>query len=216
MVRARVGVRPPIPNPFSAKGGPMASKWSVSGNYFETCNCDYLCPCISSNLAAKPTHGDCKVALAFQVDKGNFDGVSLDGLGNGQWTVGLILDERANAKQREALTGIATGQAGGPMSALGPLISKVAGVEARPIAFKHEGKKWSVSVKGMVEQSVEPMPSPSKPDEALYLDNTLHPANPRIALAKSTGTKFDAFGIKWDHPGGGNNGHIAPFRWTGG
>lgn len=206
----------------------MAAKWSVSGNYFETCNCDFLCPCISSNLAAKPTHGDCKVALAFQVDKGSFDGVALDGLkfivvamtpgamGEGNWTVGLIVDEKADDQQRQAILGIASGQAGGPMAALGPLIGNFAGMEARAIDFARKGNAWSVSVPGMVEQSVEPVPSPVKPDQPIVLDNTLHPANPRIALATSTGTKFNAFGIQWDNAGGGNNGHIAPFSWSGG
>lgn len=206
----------------------MATSWSVSGNYFETCNCDFLCPCISSNLAAKPTHDDCRVALAFQVDKGSFDGVALDGLkfivvaltpgamGAGNWTVGLIVDETANEQQRQAILGIASGQAGGPMAALGPLIGNFAGMEARPITFKQNGNEWSVSVPGMVEQSVEPVLSPVKPDQPIVLDNTMHPANPRIGLARSKGTHFNAFGIQWDHPAGGNNGHIAPFNWTGG
>jgi hypothetical protein len=42
----------------------------------------------------------------------------------GNWKVGLVLDERGSHEQREALTAIAGGQAGGPMAALGPLISR--------------------------------------------------------------------------------------------
>jgi hypothetical protein len=45
-------------------------------------------------------------------------------MGLGNWTVGVIVDERASAEQREALTAIASGQGGGPMAALGPLISR--------------------------------------------------------------------------------------------
>lgn len=206
----------------------MAANWSVSGQYFETCNCDFLCPCISSNLAADPTHGDCKVALAFRVEKGSFDGQALDGLkfivvamtpgamGAGNWTVGLIVDEQASEAQRQAILGIASGQAGGPMAALGPLIGTFAGMEARPITFTQNGNQWSVSVPGMVEQSVEPVLSPVVPDQPIVLDHTLHPANARLALAKSKGTMFNAFGIQWDQPGGGNNGHFAPFSWSGG
>lgn len=205
-----------------------ASKWSVSGQYMETCNCDFLCPCISSNLAARPTQGDCKVALAFHVERGAFDGTSLDGLnfivvamtpgamGAGNWTVGLILDERANEKQREALTGIASGQAGGPMAGLGPLIGTFAGVEAKPIRFEKSGMKVSVSAGALVEQSVAGVESPVKPGEPIYLDNTLHPVNARIGLAKSTGSHFDVFGIAYDQKSGGNNGHFAPFSWQGG
>ena len=54
--------------------------WRVEGQYMETCNCTYLCPCISSNLTARPTEGDCKAAIAMRIDKGEKDGVKLDGL----------------------------------------------------------------------------------------------------------------------------------------
>ena len=54
--------------------------WSANGDYFETCTCDYLCPCLSSNLTAPPTKGDCVFAFAFRVDRGRFGDVSLDGL----------------------------------------------------------------------------------------------------------------------------------------
>ena len=200
------------------------ANWQVSGEYFETCNCDFLCPCISSNMAAKPTHGDCKVALAFHVNQGRFGDVKLDGLDfvvvamtpgpmiEGAWTVGLILDDKADEKQREALTGIASGQAGGPMSALGPLIGNFAGVEVKPIRFEQNGMKRSVSIPGLLEQSVEAVTSPASPDVPIQLDHTMHPANARIALAKSTGSSFNVFGIQFEN-GGGNNGHSAPFQW---
>src|SRR3954467_12590140 len=101
------------------------ASWNVSGEYFETCSCDYLCPCIATNLAGRPTQGFCDVAIAFRVDQGQFGNVSLDGLafvvvaqtpgvmGEGNWTVGLIVDERATSEQADALTAIASGQAGG-------------------------------------------------------------------------------------------------------
>jgi hypothetical protein len=202
-----------------------AANWRVSGDYFETCNCDFLCPCISSNLAAKPTRGGCIAALAFRINQGNFDAVKLDGLnfvvvastpgpmGEGKWTVGLIVDERANAQQREAITGIASGQAGGPMAALGPLIGNFAGVEFKPIRFDGKGMKWSLSVPGLLEHGAEGVPSPSKPGEAICLDNTGHPVAARLALAKSTGTRVNVFGIKLDDKSGALNGHYAPFTW---
>ena len=54
--------------------------WQISGQYMETCNCTLLCPCITSNLAARPTEGDCKAAVTLRIDKGAKDGVKLDGL----------------------------------------------------------------------------------------------------------------------------------------
>ena len=54
--------------------------WNLRGDYFETCSCDYLCPCLASNLVAPPTKGDCQFAFAFRIEQGQFGAVALDGL----------------------------------------------------------------------------------------------------------------------------------------
>jgi hypothetical protein len=201
--------------------------WRVEGQYMETCNCTYLCPCISSNLAAPPTEGDCKVAVAMRIDKGEKDGVKLDGLsfivlmhsptamGEGNITVGLIIDERATDKQAEAISAIATGAAGGPMAALGPLVGRVAGVEKRPISFGMDGLTRTVKAGELIDQACEGVPGPARPGEPIYLDNTCHPVNPRLALAKASRSSIHAFGINWDDSSGTRNGHFAPFAWAG-
>ena len=55
--------------------------WSVSGQYYETCNCDFVCPCVPGQLAVKPSKGDCQFAMAYQIERGSFGDVTLDGLG---------------------------------------------------------------------------------------------------------------------------------------
>ena len=204
----------------------MAS-WRVEGQYMETCNCTYLCPCISSNLTARPTEGDCKVAIAMKIEKGEKDGVKLDGLsfivlmhspkamGEGNITVGLIIDQRATDKQAEAISAIATGAAGGPMAALGPLVGRVAGVEKRPISFEIDGVKRMVKAGELIDQACEGVPGPARAGEPIYLDNTCHPVNPRLALAKATRSSIHAFGIHWDDTSETRNGHVAPFAWAG-
>lgn len=199
--------------------------WKVGGQYFETCSCDFLCPCIYTNLAGQPTKGSCTVAMAFHIDQGNYGNVDLNGLnfavvaytpgpmGDGNWSVGVITDDRASNEQQQALVSIASGQGGGPMAALGPLVGTFLGVESKPIQFQMSGMNASVSIPGVLEQSLEGVPSPSKQGEPLYLENTLHPANPQIALAKSTGSHVSVFGLKWDDTSGNNNGHFAPFNW---
>ena len=72
---------------------------------------------------------------------------------------------------------------------------------------------WSVSIPGALDQAIEGVPGAANPDEPLYLDNTLHPANPRLALAKATRSHLHAFGLDWDEDSGRNNGHFAPFNW---
>jgi len=201
--------------------------WRIEGQYFETCNCTFVCPCIGSNLSATPTEGDCKVAITMRIDKGQKDGVTLDGLsfivllhapramGEGNITVGLIVDGRATDQQVEAIGAIASGSAGGPMAALAPLVSRIAGIEKRPIQFEQAGMKYSVKAGELIDQSLEGVPGPARPGEPIYLDNTCHPVNSRIALAKAHHSRFHAFGIDWDDASGTRNGHFAPFTWNG-
>ncbi len=203
----------------------MAEPWQVSGDYFETCSCDYLCPCVPTNMAGRPTQGHCYVALTFQIEQGRYGSLTLDGLafaviaytpgvmGEGNWSVGVIADERGTAEQRQALVSIASGQAGGPMAALTPLLGTFLGTEARPIHYQRNGLRRSVSIPGVLEQAVEGVPSPTKAGEPLYIDNTLHPANTRLALARAVRSRLQAFGLAWTDTSGRNNGHFAPFSW---
>jgi hypothetical protein len=161
-----------------------------------------------------------------RIDKGQKDGVKLDGvtfivllhspgaMAQGNMTVGLIVDERASDAQVKAIADIATGAAGGPMAALAPLVGKVAGVEKRPIRFEKDGMKFSVKAGELIDQAIEGVPGPARPGEPIYLDNTGHPVNARLALAKATRSKFDAFGIRWNDSSGTRNGHFAPFAWS--
>jgi hypothetical protein len=199
--------------------------WALSGDYLETCSCDYVCPCVASNLRDEPTHGWCKAALLFHVKKGHYGGVSLDDLAavvvgyipgalvDGNWTVGLIIDKKASAEQRDALTAILTGSAGGPMERFAPLVGTFAGVETGEIKFEQTGMKFSFSIPGVLDQAAEGVGGGANPDEPLYVDNNLHWANTRLALAKASRSHMHVFGIDWDDTSGRNNGVYAPFQW---
>jgi hypothetical protein len=201
------------------------SSWEISGQYMESCSCNFLCPCLPSNLSAPPDDGVCHVAMAFHVERGHKDGVDLAGrdlvvlakapgpMIEGNWTVGVIVDDRASDAARLALTEIISGQAGGPMATLSELVGTFAGVEARPIHFERNGMKASVLVPDMIDQAIEGAASMADPDQPIYLDNGCHPANARLALAKATRSHFHAFGIDWDDTSGFRNGHFAPFDW---
>lgn len=200
------------------------TSWHVSGDYFETCNCDYVCPCIYTNLAGMPTHGRCDFALVFHVARGNYGDTTLDGLnfaalgytpgamGEGNGGVGLIIDERATPEQEQALAAIASGQAGGPMAGLAPALPNFLGLERKPIHFEMSGLERSVSIPGVLDQAVAGVTNPAT-GEALAIDNTLHPANKRLALARAIRSHLHAFGTDWDDDSGRNNGHFAPFDW---
>jgi hypothetical protein len=200
--------------------------WKASGQYYETCSCDFVCPCIPGGLAVRPTKGSCTFAMAFAIDRGSYGTISLDGLGfivlgltpeemgKGNWSVGLIADERASAEQREAITAIASGAAGGPMAALSGLIGKFLGVESSAIRFDRSGAKWSVKAANLVDMTAEGVrginPSSAGP---IHLENTGHPAADRFALARASSSRVQALGLAWEDSSGRNNGQYAPFSW---
>jgi hypothetical protein len=202
----------------------MTTKWQISGEYFEACSCDSVCPCPTSGLAARPTKGACDAGLVFTIARGEYATTKLDGLSfavllhtpgpmiEGNWTVGVVVDERASNEQRDAITAIASGQAGGPMAAVAPLVGTFAGVETKPFTTESEGMRRSVSIPGMLDIAVEGIPGAS-PSEPIFLDNVTHPAASRLALAKASRSHMHGFGIDWDETSGRNNGHFAPFAW---
>ena len=202
--------------------------WKVSGQYYETCSCDFVCPCVPGQMAVSPSKGLCTFAMAFQVDRGSYGDIPLDGLGfivlgftpeamgKGNWSVGLIADERASVEQRDAITAIASGAAGGPMSALSGLIGKFLGVELAPIRFDRDGAKWSVQASKLVDMAAEgAMGINPAATEPLHLENTGHPASDRFALAHASRSHVHALGLAWDDVTGKNNGQYAPFSWQG-
>jgi hypothetical protein len=204
----------------------MATSWKASGQYYETCSCDFVCPCILQQMSVEPTKGTCTFAMAFQIEKGSFDSISLDGLGfivvgltpeamaKGNWSVGLVIDERASTEQRDAITAIASGAAGGPMAALSGLIGKFLGVESAPITFDDAGVKWSVTASNLIDMSAQPaMGINPNATEPLQLSNTGHPASDSIALAHAMKSHVDALGVSWNDTSGKNNGQYAPFSW---
>src|SRR5262249_59668877 len=124
----------------------------------------------------------CDAGLVFHVERGSYGAPRLDGLSfavllhppgpmiSGNWTVGLIVDDRATAEQREALTAIGSGQAGGPMAAVGPLVGTFAGVEAKPIRIERSGMRPAASIGDMLDIALEGVPGP-RPAQPIYLRN---------------------------------------------
>jgi hypothetical protein len=147
-----------------------AVKWSLDAEYLQACNCDYGCPC---EFEAPPTTGCCEGVGAWRITKGRHGDVKLDGLcfafaarwpkaihqGNG--TVQLYFDEKANPKQREALPQIASGQSGGmPFEIIVTTFSKVLEPKFVPFQFKFNGKNSSFSVGKDVTVALESIKNP--------------------------------------------------------
>ena len=201
--------------------------WQLTGDYFENCNCDVVCPCFASSVApltSRPSRGACDVALIFHVDKGTYGDVTLDGLNvavimhapgpmaDGNFTAAAYIDERADDRQTGALAAIFTGVEGGPMAAFAPLIATQLGVKKVPIRYSIQGKSRSVEIPNIMQMAVEPIPT-MHPSGEIW--TTLgHPVAPdRIALAMGrSGSTFADYGMRWDNSG--RNGHYAPISWS--
>jgi hypothetical protein len=105
--------------------------WRIRGTYFESCNCDAICPCrrIDGSAGGRSTHGVCMGVLSWLIEEGGLDGTELAGLPvamairysddepGSPWTWVLYLDAGASSAQRDALEGIFTGQLGGAATA---------------------------------------------------------------------------------------------------
>jgi hypothetical protein len=201
--------------------------WTISGEYMESCNCDYLCPCINTNPQGPATYDDCRVAMAFRIDEGQCDGVDLAGLhmallakskrvmAEGGWVYGGFVDERANEPQRAAIAAIIGGEAGGPPGMIVQnLVEDFQGVHVTPIEITIDGMTRAVSIPGMFSFAIQGVASRRSNGEPYYIDNVAHPAGSKLALATADGFNAGCFGIDVDLSGAGNNGHYARFSWA--
>jgi len=202
------------------------TRWQLAGDYFENCNCKVVCPCLLSTnqpFASMPTEGACEVAFAFHINSGSYGNVTLDSLnvamiarspgrmGEGNWSVAMYLDERANEQQRQALEMIFSGSAGGPVGALAPLFSTVLGAKTVPITFTIAGKRRSVEIPNIMHLAVNPLPS-LDPNNEIWALNA-HPFAPQVAMAfGDQNSSWTDYGMNWDNSG--KNGHYASINWS--
>ena len=202
--------------------------WTMRGEYMESCNCDYLCPCIYTNPQGPATHDHCTAAMVFRIDEGSCGGIKLDGLkfalvirsgkimADGNWIFAGVVDESADEGQRRALAAIVSGDAGGPPGFIREnLVSDFRGVQYEPIEFDIDGLKRSTAIPEILSFEIEGVASRNRSGEPFYIDNTAHPAGRRLALARANKMHMNGFGLELDLVAKGNNGHFAPFGWTG-
>ena len=204
------------------------SAWQLRGDYMESCNCDYLCPCVYTNPQGETTHEHCTAALVFHVAEGRHGAQRLDGLSfallirsgrimaDGNWSFAVVVDAAADPAQRAALGAIAAGEAGGTPGAIrAGLVSDFRGIAHAPIRIAADGLRRSVEIPGILSFAIEGVASRNKSGEPFYIDNTAHPAGKRLALARAEHFEMQGFGIDLSLRGHGNNGHFAPFAWAG-
>ena len=184
--------------------------WSLKGSYVETCSCDLICPC-NASLSHGAVYDYCRVVLVFAIEDGDIEGTDVSGLTvaavadtpkvmtDGNWKVGVFVDERASDEQMEKLLAVFTGQKGGPMEGVVPLIGENLGVERAPIEVVHDGLRHSVRIGDAVDFEIEDIvPFGSPTGKPIRFDGMFHPAGSNLTIAEATRSKINAFGISYE------------------
>src|SRR6478735_12492854 len=142
--------------------------WHIEGDYFESCNCEAICPCrmVGGVPGGRSTYGICMGVLSWLVREGHADGVDLGGLAaafvirydddepGSPWSFVVHVDERGSEEQREALAAILTGELGGAKVLRLPWVSKASNlidVRADPIELRHGPDGYKLRVGSAIE-----------------------------------------------------------------
>jgi hypothetical protein len=190
--------------------GGSAMSWSLKGSYVETCSCELMCPCnLSFDHGA--TYDFCRVTLVFSLREGQVEGVDIGGLvvaaiadtpkimTEGNWKLGVFVDQRASDEQFDKLVKVFTGQLGGPMAALTPLVGEVLGVERVAIEVVDDGLRHRVHIGDAIEFEIEDIvPFGVESGEPIRFQGMFHPVGSDLTMAEAKYSRIDAFGIQYE------------------
>jgi hypothetical protein len=183
--------------------------WKIRGTYVETCSCEFFCPC-NFNLANGADYDRCRATLVFNITHGDIEGTDVSGLvvvviadtpkvmTDGNWRLGTVIDSRADDEQAEKLRGVFSGELGGPMAALGPLVTENLGVQRAPIDVREEGLLHSVRIGDTTSLEVEDVvPFGMESGEPARVTGIFHPAGSEFRVAKAKSADISLFGIEY-------------------
>jgi hypothetical protein len=184
--------------------------WKLKGSYVETCSCDLICPC-NASFDHGASNDYCRVVLVFNIREGEIEGTDVGGLvvaaiadtpkvmTDGNWRLGMFIDDQATDEQAEKLTGVFGGQMGGPMEALAPLVGEMLGVERVPIEVVDDGLRHSVRIGDGIDFEIEDIvPFGIETGEPVRFKGMFHPAGSELTIAEAKRSKISAFGIEYE------------------
>jgi hypothetical protein len=208
----------------------MAEQWRLKGDFVDFCKCAVPCPC---TFGQPPTEGDCDGIIGFHFREGNYGDVDMGDLnvvalahfdGN-IWDsdvradMGMLIDERADESQREAIQALFSGQAGGWLQLFAEnMVGEMLGLEVAPIELEIDDDlgSWRLSVADKVNGSAEVLTGPTSGGKRLAVHNApgseVGPGQGAVTYGIASADKVDAFGLSWDWAGRSAK-HI-PFEWT--
>jgi hypothetical protein len=184
--------------------------WNLAGSYVETCSCELLCPC-GVSLDHGSTYDFCRVTLVFNIREGVVDSTDIAGckvaliadtpkvMTDGNWKVGVFVDDGATDAQFDQLVQVFSGQLGGPMAGLAPLIGEMLGVERAAIDVDEDGLRHSVRIGDVIDFQIEDIvPFGVESGEPVKFSGMFHPVGSDLTMAEAKRSRISAFGIEYD------------------
>jgi hypothetical protein len=184
--------------------------WNLTGSYAETCSCELMCPC-NLSLDHGATYDFCRVTLAFNIREGQIEGTDISGrrvvliadtpkvMTDGNWRLGVYVDDQADDTQFDQLVKVFGGQLGGPMGALAPLVGEVLGVERAAIEMGDDGLLHSVRVGDAIDFEIQDVvPFGVQTGEPVRFHGMFHPVGSDLTMAEAKHTRINAFGITYE------------------
>lgn len=200
----------------------MAVQWDINGGYFETCNCDSVCPCAFLN---PPTKGECTLLAGWHIAQGYYGDLSLNGLNvvlaayspghmmEVPWKAALYLDETASEAQKNALTEIFTGKAGGHPAKLAAHIGEFVGVKSVPIEYHSNGKERGLTIPNIADAEIKDFIGDNNESVTVTARPWSIVPKTGTVLAKSERMSFDDYDFHWKLSG--EHGAHADFDYNG-
>jgi hypothetical protein len=197
--------------------------WNLEGSYAETCSCELMCPC-NLTFAHGATYDFCRVTLAFNIRAGQIEGTDVGGrrvvaiadtpkvMAEGNWRLGVFIDDQATDEQYGQLVRVFGGQLGGPMAALTPLVGEMLGIERAAIEFRDDGLRHSVRVGDAIDFEIEDIvPWGAENGRPVRFDGMFHPVGSNLTMAEARRSRINAFGIQYEGKTGLST---ADFSWA--
>jgi hypothetical protein len=184
--------------------------WNVTGSYVETCSCELMCPC-NLSMDHGATYDFCRVTLVFNLRDGLIEGTEVGGrrvvliaetpkvMTEGNWRLGVYVDDGASDEQFDKLVKVFGGQLGGPMGALAPLVGELVGVERAAIEVTDDGLLHSVRVADTIDFEIEDVvPFGAEDGQPVRFQGMFHPVGSDLTMAEARRTRIYAFGISYE------------------
>jgi hypothetical protein len=151
------------------------------------------------------------VTLVFNILEGTVEDTDVSGrkvaliadtpkvMTDGNWRVGVFIDDASSQAQFDKLLQVFSGQLGGPMAGLAPLIGEMLGVQRAAIEVEDDGLRHRVCIDDVIDFEIEDIvPFGVETGEPVRFAGMFHPAGSDLTMAEAKRSRINAFGIEYE------------------